>query len=82
MTNSKNVTNLNIVKNTNLRARWDVINESPKVVLDVGHNLHAFKENLKMFNNLNYDKLRIVIGFVKGKDFIKILNNIIIIHIG
>ena len=64
---------LNIVKNTNLRGRWDVINESPKVVLDVGHNLHAFKENLKMFNNLNYDKLRIVIGFVKGKDFIKIL---------
>ena len=64
---------LNIVKNTNLRGRWDVINESPKVVLDVGHNLHAFKENLKMFNNLNYDKLRIVIGFAKGKDFIKIL---------
>ena len=44
---------LNIVKNTNLRARWDVINESPKVVLDVGHNIHAFKENIKMFNNLN-----------------------------
>ena len=64
---------LNIVKNTNLRGRWDVINESPKVVLDVGHNLHAFKENLKMFNNLNYNKLRMVIGFVKGKDFIKIL---------
>jgi len=64
---------LNVVKNTNLRGRWDVIHESPKVVLDVGHNLHAFKENLKMFNNLNYDKLRIVIGFVKGKDFIKIL---------
>ena len=64
---------LNVVKNTNLRGRWDVIHESPKVVLDVGHNLNAFKENLKMFNNLNYDKLRIVIGFVKGKDFIKIL---------
>ena len=64
---------LNIVKNTNLRGRWDVINKNPKVVLDVGHNLHAFKENLKMFNNLNYNKLRMVIGFVKGKDFIKIL---------
>jgi dihydrofolate synthase/folylpolyglutamate synthase len=64
---------LNVVKNTNLRGRWDVINESPKVVLDVGHNLGAFKENLKMFNNLNYDKLRIVIGFVKGKDYVKVL---------
>ncbi|MDG1973700.1 MAG: bifunctional folylpolyglutamate synthase/dihydrofolate synthase, partial [Flavobacteriaceae bacterium] len=64
---------LNVVKNTNLRGRWDVIHESPKVVLDVGHNLNAFKENLKMFNNLNYDKLRIVIGFVKGKDYVKVL---------
>ena len=64
---------LNVVKNTNFRGRWDVIHESPKVVLDVGHNLNAFKENLKMFNNLNYNKLRIVIGFVKGKDYVKVL---------
>ena len=65
---------LNVKKNTGIRGRWDVINNSPKTIIDVGHNIDAFKENIKMFNKISYAKLRIVIGFVKGKGFKEILN--------
>jgi dihydrofolate synthase/folylpolyglutamate synthase len=65
---------LNVVKNTGLKGRWEIINESPKTITDVGHNIEAFNIIIKELNQISYNKLRVVIGFVQGKDFKKILN--------
>ena len=64
---------LNVAKNTGLKGRWQIINNSPKTILDVGHNAEAFNLNIKEIKKISYNKLRIVIGFVEGKDFKKIL---------
>ena len=65
---------LNVIKNTGLKGRWEIINQSPKTIIDVGHNIEAFNITIKELNQISYNKLRVVIGFVKGKDFKKILN--------
>ena len=38
---------LNVMKNTGLKGRLEFINYNPKVVVDVGHNIEAFKEIIK-----------------------------------
>ena len=65
---------LNVINNTGLRGRWEMINQCPKTILDIGHNIEAFRLNIEELNKTSYNKLRIVIGFVQGKNFKKILN--------
>ena len=67
---------LNVINNTGLRGRWEIINQRPRTILDVGHNFEAFEETIKAFDEISFEKLRIVIGFVKGKNFEKILRSL------
>lgn len=65
---------LNIKKNTGLIGRFQILNESPKVICDVGHNLEAFQVIKEHISSLKFASLKLVLGFVKGKDFKKILD--------
>ena len=65
---------LNIKRNTGLIGRFQILNDSPKVICDVGHNLEAFQEIIANLNSLRFNNLKLVLGFVKGKDFEKIIN--------
>tara|TARA_B100001093_G_scaffold420869_1_gene412942 strand:+ start:183 stop:1388 length:1206 start_codon:yes stop_codon:yes gene_type:complete len=65
---------LNIKKNTGLLGRFQILNDLPKVICDVGHNFEAFQVIIDHINSLKYDKLKLVLGFVKGKDFKKIID--------
>ena len=65
---------LNIKKNTGLVGRLQILKESPKVICDVGHNLDAFKVINDHIKSLKFKNLKIVLGFVKGKDFKKIID--------
>jgi dihydrofolate synthase/folylpolyglutamate synthase len=65
---------LNVVKNTGLIGRFQVINKEPLVICDVGHNIEAFNEIYSHIKSIKHQKLRLVLGFVKGKDFKKILD--------
>ena len=58
----------NVVKNTKLMGRWQIIRNHPKVVLDVAHNKEGLLEITKQISNQKYDKLHLVLGFVKGRD--------------
>lgn len=58
---------------TGIRGRWDVINEHPYTVLDVGHNEAGIEEILQQLTLVSYKKLHIVTGFVKDKDVNKAL---------
>ena len=58
----------NVILNTHLRGRWEQISESPKVICDTGHNIHAVKSIVKQLKNESYEDLWIVLGMVGDKD--------------
>lgn len=64
---------LNVVKNTGLLGRWQVINKSPKIICDTAHNKEGLSYVMKQLLAENYDELHIVFGVVSDKD----LNTII-----
>jgi len=62
-----------IKKLTGLHGRWEVIQENPVVVLDVGHNEDGIKQIAEQLELSTYDHLHIVIGMVKDKEVEKVL---------
>ena len=64
----------NYQNKTNFMGRWQVLNKSPKVVLDVCHNFEGFKTIIKQTKIENFKKLIFVMGFVKGRDIRQIFS--------
>ncbi len=64
----------NIKKNTGLMGRWESIQDSPRIVLDVAHNEHGIHALLEQLETLSFDTLHIVTGMVKDKDIEAVLN--------
>lgn len=67
-----------VIKNTGLRGRWDQVIQNPKVVLETAHNKEGFSAVAKQLEQENYQKLIMVLGFVKQKpleEIIKLLPN-------
>lgn len=64
---------LNVVTNTCLLGRWQILNQSPKVVCDTAHNSHGLKVVLNQINKENYTHLHVVLGVVDDKDLASIL---------
>ncbi|WP_223550890.1 folylpolyglutamate synthase/dihydrofolate synthase family protein [Aestuariivivens sp. NBU2969] len=59
---------LNVVKNTGLVGRWQVLNETPKVVCDTGHNREGLVYTMQQLKEESFNKLHIVFGVVNDKD--------------
>lgn len=57
-----------IKKNTGLMGRWECLQEKPKVILDVAHNVHGIHALLEQLNQLQFQNLHIITGMVKDKD--------------
>lgn len=64
---------LNVVKNTGLLGRWQVLNKKPFVVADTAHNAHGLVYVMQQLMDLNFEKLHIVLGVVNDKDLNEIL---------
>jgi dihydrofolate synthase/folylpolyglutamate synthase len=62
-----------IKQNTGLMGRWECIQDSPRIVLDVAHNEHGIRALLEQLQTLHYTKLHIVTGMVKDKDIEAVL---------
>ena len=63
-----------VKKNTGFRGRWEISSQKPKTIFDVGHNIDAINKSINEINELTYENLHMVIGFVKDKNLNKILN--------
>jgi dihydrofolate synthase/folylpolyglutamate synthase len=63
----------NVILNTDLRGRWEQLSESPKVICDTGHNIHAVTSIVKQLKKESYNDLWIVLGMVGDKDINGIL---------
>lgn len=64
---------LKVVENTNLKGRWQILNEVPKVICDTAHNKEGLTYVLEQLKKETYDKLHIVLGVVSDKKLDEIL---------
>ncbi|WP_111306680.1 bifunctional folylpolyglutamate synthase/dihydrofolate synthase [Confluentibacter sediminis] len=64
---------LQVVKNTGLMGRWQVLQQNPKVICDTAHNKEGLRYVMKQLLNEPYHVLHMVFGVVNDKDVISIL---------
>lgn len=63
----------NVTALTGLKGRWQILQESPKIIADTGHNIDGMKQIISQLNTENSSNLRMVIGFVNDKSITEIL---------
>lgn len=63
----------NVVANTGLLGRWQVLGEQPKIIADTAHNEHGLRIVLQQLREEPKQRLHIVLGVVNDKDLTKIL---------
>lgn len=64
---------LNVVKNTGLQGRWQLVGEYPTIICDTGHNKEGLSYVLPQIETMEYHHLHIVLGVVSDKDLDGIL---------
>jgi len=64
---------LNVVKNTNLRGRWETLQKNPFVIADTAHNKEGLQLALSQLEALQAGQNHFVIGFVKDKNVEEVL---------
>lgn len=63
----------NVVNNTGLMGRWQMLNKQPLTICDTGHNEAGIKLILAQINQQSFEKLHFVLGVVNDKDITNIL---------
>lgn len=62
-----------VVKNTQLKGRWQVCDSAPKVICDTAHNASGLQLVMQQLQEQDYIQLHIVLGVVKEKNLDLIL---------
>ena len=62
-----------VVENTKLMGRWQILQETPKVVCDTGHNKDGLQITMKQLATEKYEKLHMVFGVVSDKKLDEVL---------
>ena len=65
---------LNVISNTGLMGRWQSVNTSPQVILDVAHNKEGLTMIREQLNFIEYGRLYLVMGFVQGRNVAELLS--------
>ncbi|WP_324720732.1 bifunctional folylpolyglutamate synthase/dihydrofolate synthase [Salinimicrobium sp. HB62] len=63
----------NVIFNTGLRGRWEVLQESPRVICDTAHNKEGLVYAMKQLEEEEAEELHIVVGVVNDKDLNAVL---------
>lgn len=58
----------NVVKNTGLMGRWQIISRKPLCIADTAHNIEGLTYVAAQLRRMRYEELHIVMGFVNDKD--------------
>lgn len=64
---------INVVKNTNLKGRWQILQENPKVICDTAHNKEGLKIVLNQLKKETFKKIHFVLGVVSDKKLEEVL---------
>ena len=57
----------NVKINTGLFGRWSLIEDNPMIIFDSAHNESGFKSLANQISKMTYNKIYILLSFVKGK---------------
>lgn len=63
----------NVIKNTGLQGRWQIIGRNPLIICDTGHNKEGLEFVTRQLSALKPSRLHMVIGFVSDKDLSHVL---------
>jgi dihydrofolate synthase/folylpolyglutamate synthase len=63
-----------VVQLTGLQGRWQIVQEKPLVIMDIGHNEAGISYVVEQLSQMRYRKLHFVVGMVSDKDVDKILS--------
>ncbi len=63
----------NVIVNTGLSGRWQILNQEPLLVCDTAHNREGLRIVIQQILSLKKENLHIVIGFVNDKDINSVL---------
>lgn len=64
---------LNVIKNTGLSGRWQILQQNPTAIADVAHNEDGINMVLKQLAEMKFNQLHFVLGMVSDKDISKVL---------
>jgi dihydrofolate synthase / folylpolyglutamate synthase len=63
-----------VKKNTGLLGRWQILNQNPITITDVGHNEHGLKETILQLSKIvKTSQITFILGFLADKDLDSIL---------
>ena len=63
----------NVIRNTHLMGRWQILSHDPLTIADTGHNVDGIREVISQLAEMSYNKLHFVIGMVNDKDIDHVL---------
>lgn len=71
----KNITDgiRNVVLNTGLKGRWQILSSEPLTICDTGHNKEGLEYVLNQIKRIPKTQLHMIIGFVNDKDLNSVL---------
>ena len=65
---------LNVVSNTGLLGRWQLLGKTPDIICDIAHNKEGLSLVLNQIKKQKFKKLHIVLGFVEDKELKNMLS--------
>ena len=63
----------NVIYQTGLQGRWQVLSKSPLMICDTAHNVAGIAQVINSLKKIKYNKLWMIVGFVSDKDICGIL---------
>lgn len=63
----------NVIRNTHLMGRWQILNHDPLTIADTGHNVDGIREVISQLAEMSYNKLHFILGMVNDKDIDHVL---------
>jgi dihydrofolate synthase/folylpolyglutamate synthase len=69
---------MNVVTNTGIQGRYEIINDRPRVIFDAAHNPEGIASFISEFSKeyINYPNRVLIFGAMKDKDIISMLNQL------
>ncbi len=64
----------NVITNTGIRGRWEIIGNDPLIICDIAHNKDALSNIINDLESLKCTGIHFVLGFVKDKDIDSIID--------
>ncbi len=64
---------INVVNNTGLFGRWQLLGRTPKIICDTAHNKEGLQYTLTQLHEEHFNRLHIVLGVVNDKNLATIL---------